>query len=85
MFEKFISENGIEKIRNSLSYVVFDEPNNDFQTKIANYLYDENLKLSYIGESVIKELFGWVNNQEIPIFNNRTRVSMEYMGFGKWT
>jgi len=82
-FKQFIDDNGFEKIKESFKYILFSSEN-DFKTRIGNYLYDNNLKLKHFGDSCAKELFGWLNHEEIPIYNNRTYISMRWLGFGQW-
>lgn len=83
LFETFILENGIDKIKNSFKYILFSK-DYDFKTRIGNYLFDDNLKLSHFSDSCAKELFGWLNNEDVPIYNNRTYYSMRWLGFGIW-
>jgi len=82
-FQTFIEDNTIEKIKKSFKYILFSTEH-DFRTRIGNYYYDDNLRLKNFGESCAKELFGWLNDEDIPIFNNRTYYSMRWLGFGNW-
>ncbi|OBZ18910.1 hypothetical protein A8L34_05005 [Bacillus sp. FJAT-27264] len=79
--EDFINLNGIESIKESFKYLLFSE---DTHTKkITNCIYNPDYKLIKFGISCVQELFGWANTEEIPICNERTYKSMQYLGFGK--
>ena len=62
-------------------YLLFDK--DDYQTRIAKCILDGNIKLNHFKESAVKELYGWINNDNIPLCNDRTLKSMQWLGFGK--
>lgn len=82
MKEEFLnSNNGLENIKRTIRYLLYD--NEAYEIKMANCIYDKDLKLNYFGESCIKELYGVMSDDEnIPLCNNRVFEAMEYLGFG---
>ncbi|MBK6609015.1 MAG: hypothetical protein IPG24_26915 [Leptospiraceae bacterium] len=77
----FLAENGEEKIKRSIEYLIFGADN--YQTRIANCIYRQEYKLSHFGSSCVKEFYGWINAEEIPLCNDRTLKTMQWLGFGK--
>jgi hypothetical protein len=77
----FLKTNSKEKIVDFLKYLLFDK--DDYQTRIAKCILDGNIKLNHFKESAVKELYGWINNDNIPLCNDRTLKSMQWLGFGK--
>lgn len=79
--EKFFEENNnnISKIKHTIKYLLYDTKD-EYQTRMANCIYND--KIILFGESCIKELFGVINNQDIPPCNDRVLKSMQYLGFG---
>lgn len=82
MKEEFLnSNNGLENIKRTIHYLLYH--NEAYEIKMANCIYDKDLKLNYFGESCIKELYGVMSDDEnIPLCNNRVFEAMEYLGFG---
>ena len=82
MKEEFLnSNNGLENIKRTIHYLLYD--NEAYEIKMANCIYDKDLKLNYFGESCIKELYGVMSDDEnVPLCNNRVFEAMEYLGFG---
>jgi HKD family nuclease len=76
----FFKANKIDKIRKVLKYLFFGP--DSYEKRIAVCRYNEEYSLMYVGESCIKELFGWANKEEVPIYNERTAKSMQWLGFG---
>jgi len=79
--EEFLRRNNEEKIKYSLTYLLSDSE--DFAIKIYNLIYLPKYKLSPLAESSIKELYGYINNSEIPTCNDRLLHSMQWLGYGK--
>lgn len=79
--ETFKNENELDKIKNTIIYLLFGKK--EYEERIFDCLYDEHYKLKGFGEHCLKELYGLVNSNEIPICNGRTLKSMEWLGFGK--
>jgi HKD family nuclease len=79
MQEEFKRKNG-EKIKETIMYILYG--NGDYVVRIYDALFSEKYKLSLFGESCVKELFGLVNKNDIPICNERTKKVMQWLGFG---
>jgi len=54
----------------------------NYVERIFNAIYDSKYKLQVFGENSIKELFGNINNENIPTYNGRMQRSMQWLGFG---
>jgi hypothetical protein len=80
MEKEFLSKNNHDKIRKTLSYVLFGK--GDYVNRIFNSIYDPKYKLQVFGENSIKELFGNINSENIPTCNGRMQRSMQWLGFG---
>jgi hypothetical protein len=81
MKETFLGTNDHEKIRTTIEYLLYGS--DQYETRISNCVNDSDFKLNEFGESCVKELYGLVNENDIPICNGRTLKSMEWLGFGK--
>jgi hypothetical protein len=81
MLEAFIEDNGLERIKKTLKYLLFGE--GEFAQRIADCIFDPEYKLIHFGESCIQETYGWVNNSDTPICTQRPLMSMQWLGFGK--
>jgi len=80
MKEEFIKRNG-QKIKKTISYILFG--NENYVVRIYNSLFSKKYKLELFGDSCVKELYGLLNKENIPICNGRTRKVMQWLGFGK--
>lgn len=77
----FKDRNPLEKIKKTVIYLVFGT--DDYEERIFNCLYLQEYKLEGFGDHCVKELYGLVNPNDIPICNGRTLKSMEWLGYGK--
>lgn len=79
--ENFFKNNSIDKIKETIKYLLYNT-NEEYETRMAKFINDNNLKIKSFGESSVKELFGIINNNEdIPPCNDRVLKSMQYLGF----
>lgn len=78
----FLEKNGIDKIKNTLIYLLFGK--DTYIKRIANSIYNPNYSLTHFGKSCIQETYGWVNNEEVPICNERAYKGMQWLGYGKF-
>ncbi|MBD3338865.1 MAG: hypothetical protein GF353_07145 [Candidatus Lokiarchaeota archaeon] len=76
----FTKENSIDKIKNTFKYLLFGH--GEFEYRIAHCIYSDKYKLNHFGKSCVEELYGWANNKKVPICNERTFKSMQWLGFG---
>ena len=79
--ENFFKNNSIDKIKETIKYLLYNT-NEEYETRMAKCINDNNLKIKSFGESSVKELFGIINNEDIPPCNDRVLKSMQYLGFG---
>ena len=79
MKKEFIKKNE-GKIKKSIIYILYGS--GDYVLRIYNSLFLPQYKLEMFGESCVKELFGLVNQEDIPICNGRTKKAMQWLGFG---
>jgi hypothetical protein len=77
--DAFRQKNDIEKVRSSLSHLLFG--NQDVETRMADLIYDAHYKLEEFGESAVQELIGWVGSDDLPVLNARTTKILRYYGF----
>jgi HKD family nuclease len=80
MKTEFIRRNG-HKIKETISYILFGKE--DYVVRIYNSLFSKQYKLDLFGDSCVKELYGLLNKDNIPICNGRTQKVMQWLGFGK--
>lgn len=79
--EKFFENSNIDKIKKTIKYLLYDTKE-EYEIRMAKCIYDNNLRIELFSESCIKELFGIINNENIPPCNDRVLKSMQYLGFG---
>ncbi|MFS0558700.1 phospholipase D-like domain-containing protein [Brevibacillus sp. 179-C9.3 HS] len=79
--ESFINDNGLEKIKSTISYLLHGKQS--FNSRITNCIYNDDFKLKHFASSCVQELYGWVNADDIPICNERTFKAMQWLGFGR--
>ena len=79
--QEFLLKNDETKIKNTLTYLL--EGKENFIERIYNIVNPSTYKLEVLGDSSIKELYGYINNDDIPTCNHRMLHSMQWLGFGK--
>jgi len=80
MKEAFFTENSIDKVKSVIKYLLYGK--GDYIDRITNCIFNEEYYLRHFGKSSIKELYGLMNDENIPLCNERTFKSMQYLGFG---
>ena len=75
----FIENNGVDRIKSSLSYLLFGKGSN--LERMCNMLHNEKYELKGFKVSSVQELFGWVHSVNHPIINGRTALSLRSYGF----
>ncbi|WP_438288665.1 phospholipase D-like domain-containing protein [Edwardsiella tarda] len=77
----FIKNNEEEKVKNTLSYLLFG--NDELIVRMANCIYDNDYKLNHFGQANVQELIGWINKEkeDYPVINGRTTKILRYFGF----
>lgn len=80
--EKFFENSNIDKIKETIKYLLYDTKE-EYETRMAKCICNDNFRIELFNESCIKELFGIIDNKEnIPPCNDRVLKSMQYLGFG---
>lgn len=74
----FLNANKSEKLRESLTYLLFGA--DDIEIRMANMIFNPDYKLREFGKSNVQELIGWVNKEELPILNERTMKILRFFG-----
>jgi hypothetical protein len=77
--KEFNQKNDLKQIKRTLAYLLFS--GGDFISRMGRCIFDPAYKLNEFGRSNVQELLGWVNNENIPICNNRTLRSVRWLGF----
>ncbi len=81
MVRRFIDDNGLDKIKKTFTYLLFGR--GEFTHRIGVCVTDPKYKLKHFGQSCIQEIYGWANDADIPICNERTFKSMQWLGYGE--
>jgi len=74
----FLKENQISLIRKSVEYLLFG--NDEFAQRMSSCIYSSEFKLHNFGKSCVQELYGWANNEDIPICNGRALKMLRFLG-----
>lgn len=77
--QEFISKNDKDKVRESLSYLVFGS--DEIVKRLANVIFNSKYKLNVFGQSNAQEILGWVGSNDLPVINGRTTKILRYFGF----
>ena len=75
---EFITSNSLVKVKGSLSYLLFDP--HSAAERIARVIYEPELRLKGFGPSSAQELVGWVNDEDLPVVNQRTEKVLHFLG-----
>ena len=76
---EFAKQNNIDRIKNSLAYLLYGADN--IINRMCNLIYNPDHKLNVFGESNVQELVGWINKENLPVINGRTTKILRYFGF----
>jgi hypothetical protein len=80
LWKDFAKDNDLAQIKKVLLYLLHGTED-DFITRMGTCIFDEGYHLHHIGRSIVQELLGWVNKENIPICNGRTVKALRYLGF----
>lgn len=75
----FARSNDLQRVKNTLTYLLHGKE--AFVDRMGAAIFDPAFKLAMIGRSVVQELLGWVNQEDIPICNGRTMKSLRFLGY----
>jgi HKD family nuclease len=74
----FLAANSGDRVRESLSYLVFG--GGDVIERMSNMIYNQSYKLAEFGQSNVQELIGWRNKEDLPVINGRTTKILRFFG-----
>lgn len=74
----FIEQNGEQQVKHTLTYLLYGT--GDIVSRMVDCIFDREYKLNNFGESNIKELIGWINQEGLPVINGRTTKVLRYFG-----
>ena len=75
----FQKDNDLNRVRKAFRYLAFD--GTEFVRKTYDCIFSPEYKLAHFGRTSVLELFGWVNNTQVPPINGRTIKALRYFGF----
>lgn len=65
-------------MRTSLKYLIHGK--DDVVERMGTIIFDPGFSVYSCGRSVVQELLGWVNTDDIPICNGRTLKVLRFLG-----
>jgi HKD family nuclease len=74
----FLKSNEPQKLREVLVYLIHGTGN--IEVRMANVIFNPELKLNQFGQSNVQELIGWLNKEDYPVINGRTTKILRYFG-----
>lgn len=75
----FMESNDSERVKRTLTYLLFGK--GDPIVRMGRCIFDPAYRLNEFGRSAVQELLGWINEEDLPICNNRTLRSLRWFGF----
>lgn len=82
MKKDFFTANTLPKIKNTIKYLIYGK--SSYIERIYNCINLEEYKLNCFGKESVRELYGYMNKDDFPIYNGRVKKSLSYLGFGKY-
>lgn len=78
----FLADNTVERVKTTFNYLLFEpDTRTDWRRRIAKCIHDDELRLAHFSKSCVQELYGWINQNEVPICNERTVKVIKWLGF----
>ncbi|WP_434751013.1 phospholipase D-like domain-containing protein [Paenibacillus amylolyticus] len=78
--DTFYKSNDINRVKASITYLLFGKE--EFEVRVSKCCVSDDYKLNDFGPNSMKELYGWINPDGIPLYNNRVSSSMSWLGYG---
>lgn len=75
----FIDRNDLDRVKRTLTYLLYGK--GDPVVRMGRCIFDPTYRLNEFGRSAVQELLGWINEEDLPICNNRTLRSLRWLGF----
>jgi hypothetical protein len=79
MQAQFFRLNEAGRVRRTITYLLHGS--GPFEERIARCIYDSDYSLTKFGENCITELYGWMNTEDVPLLNSRTRRCLRWLGY----
>ncbi|MCP1659883.1 phospholipase D-like domain-containing protein [Neisseria perflava] len=76
--KEFIEQNDEAQIRKTINYVLYGA--DSVTERIYNAVHNEKYKLKKFKDSSVEELIGWVNQENLPIVNERVKKVLKFYG-----
>lgn len=77
--KEFAELNDIKKIKKTITFLLHGK--GPFVERMGSVIFDPEYKVAKFGRSVVQELLGWVNQENIPVCNGRTIKALRFIGF----
>lgn len=75
----FLDATDVDQLRESLLYLLHGP--DPFVERMGTLIFDRSYRLPRCGRSVVQELLGWVNQEDVPICNGRTLKMLRFLGY----
>lgn len=79
LVKQFQQDNQLPRVKKAFHHLAFGSE--DYVRRTYDCLYATDYKLAHFGRTCVLELYGWVNNDDIPPLNGRTIKALRYLGF----
>lgn len=76
--KEFVNQTDEQDLKQLVNYLLFNSKDR-FTVRMAECIFGK-FKIDYLGRNTIQELLGWVNQDGIPICNQRTMRALRYLG-----
>jgi hypothetical protein len=77
---RFFRENPVDRVRKTISFLLH-AARPDAVTRMAMCIHDVEYELRLFKQGCVEELFGWINNEDVPLCNGRALKSIRWLGF----
>lgn len=75
----FQQDNDLKRVKQTFEHLAFDR--DDFVRRIYDCIFTSEYKLAHFGRTSVFELYGWINDDDVPPVNGRTIKALRYFGF----
>lgn len=75
--EDFLSQDDVH-VKKSLEHLLHGDAH--YIDRMGSLIFESDYKLRHCGTSVVQELLGWVNREDVPICNGRTLKVLRFIG-----
>lgn len=78
--ENFTTKNSLDDVKKLIVHLIYDD--GDYIRRIYDCCRNPSYKIAGFGDACVTELYGIMNQDNIPIRNGRIEKSLEWLGFG---